>query len=389
MSTAASKQDIEKTWIAFCDELEARLKKAGQEAIDTGPSTLDRHEGLRLVLRGLRYSLERDIEERDTDFPVFTHVLRETMKGIADSPDYTIQTALISGTKRYRIRGVLGTARKITISAHRPFSNPVSSGSDTVSSGSDESSMTGSLDETQLAVADDGSFEIIVANQRPGKGVWLRTTPDTQQIHVRNIFPSQYREVRRHRPAKLMIERLDGPAIPLPYSAQQLTDGLQKIIESVGQPLKRRDWLMRGRRRPNGEWEADQVAWQHGNHTTYFQDAFWEIAANEAMIIEMDALPTASFWSLIFTNFWMESLDYRYHSMYLNNSSAVLQPDGSLRVIVAHRDPGLPNWIDTAGHSRGAMVWRWNDVDQTPSLPRSRVVPFEALPSLRTEHRSL
>lgn len=26
---------------------------------------------------------------------------------------------------------------------------------------------------------------------------------------------------------------------------------------------------------------------------------------------------------------------------------------GSIRFVIAHRDPGVPNWLDTAGHQRG------------------------------------
>jgi hypothetical protein len=28
-------------------------------------------------------------------------------------------------------------------------------------------------------------------------------------------------------------------------------------------------------------------------------------------------------------------------------------------VIVAHKDPGHPNWIQTCGHNEGTMCWRW------------------------------
>jgi hypothetical protein len=30
-----------------------------------------------------------------------------------------------------------------------------------------------------------------------------------------------------------------------------------------------------------------------------------------------------------------------------------------VRVIVAHKDPALPNWINTCGHAEGTMLWRW------------------------------
>jgi hypothetical protein len=52
----------------------------------------------------------------------------------------------------------------------------------------------------------------------------------------------------------------------------------------------------------------------------------------------------------------MESLDYRHHRIHLNPHTAQLERDGSLRIVVAHRDPGprYPNWLETTGHTRAA-----------------------------------
>jgi hypothetical protein len=55
----------------------------------------------------------------------------------------------------------------------------------------------------------------------------------------------------------------------------------------------------------------------------------------------------------------MESLDYRYFTICINKASAHYEPDGSVRIIVAHNDPGHANWINTCGHREGTMLWRW------------------------------
>jgi hypothetical protein len=49
----------------------------------------------------------------------------------------------------------------------------------------------------------------------------------------------------------------------------------------------------------------------------------------------------------------------RYFTICINKASAIYEPDGSVRVTVAHRDPGTPNWINTCGHNEGTMLWRW------------------------------
>ena len=52
----------------------------------------------------------------------------------------------------------------------------------------------------------------------------------------------------------------------------------------------------------------------------------------------------------------------RHHSAQptgrLNDSRIALEDDGSFRVVLAARNPGVRNWIDTAGHREGQIVVR-------------------------------
>jgi len=51
------------------------------------------------------------------------------------------------------------------------------------------------------------------------------------------------------------------------------------------------------------------------------------------------------------------------------------EKDGVLRIVVSARDPGVPNWIDTAGYSRGLIQGRWTDCESQP-IPTVRKVPL-------------
>ena len=79
-------------------------------------------------------------------------------------------------------------------------------------------------------------------------------------------------------------------------------------------------------------------------------------------------------------NQFLHTYDYAYERVTLNGSQVVYEADGSWRVVIAHRDPGHPNWISTAGHSRGRIWFRWFLPETTPVRPDARVVRLDAGP---------
>ena len=52
------------------------------------------------------------------------------------------------------------------------------------------------------------------------------------------------------------------------------------------------------------------------------------------------------------------------------------EPDGSFRMIIAHRDPGVPNWLDTEGRPFGMVFWRFMLPEGEIETPQAQVVPF-------------
>jgi hypothetical protein len=52
-----------------------------------------------------------------------------------------------------------------------------------------------------------------------------------------------------------------------------------------------------------------------------------------------------------------------------------------VRIVVAHEDPGHPNWVQTVGHTSGTMCFRWVRADAHP-VPTTRVVRVGELASL-------
>ena len=103
----------------------------------------------------------------------------------------------------------------------------------------------------------------------------------------------------------------------------------------------------------------------------------------EALVVTVHN-PTNEFlyWGLTTTTAWMESLDYRYTTTNLNNHTAERDENGDWRLVISPVDPGVPNWLDPAGHDNGTIMWRWNYPQQQPPSPRTRVVPLSQVADL-------
>jgi hypothetical protein len=67
----------------------------------------------------------------------------------------------------------------------------------------------------------------------------------------------------------------------------------------------------------------------------------------------------------------MESLDHT-HRITVNKHTAVVDA-GRVTIVVAGKDPGWGNWIDTAGHTSGTALLRWLGATHHP-VPHCTVV---------------
>ena len=94
---------------------------------------------------------------------------------------------------------------------------------------------------------------------------------------------------------------------------------------------------------------------------------------DEALIVDA-RWPECVYANVMFWNRFMQTGDYRYRSCSLNRAQMQADADGRFTFVVAHRDPGVPNWIDNEGHVAGTLYWRYLLPDADIEQPRCRVV---------------
>jgi hypothetical protein len=95
----------------------------------------------------------------------------------------------------------------------------------------------------------------------------------------------------------------------------------------------------------------------------------------EAVIVEFEP-PDCQHWGVALANWYWECIDFGTRQSSLNGHQARLDADGRFRAVVAHQDPGVPNWLDTAGNAKGTLTARFLNADRAPE-PVFRRLPVE------------
>ncbi len=351
-------------WREFCD----LLADAGEAILADGnpDSPLDRAEGFRMLTRLLRGALETKLEHGRAREPVLVRACHETIKIVGENPDNHYLGASLDGKYDYRIWGTRGAAKWISFNL---FSGAGFGG------GGPGTGAT--LHEEQMHVEPDGTFEVIIS-QREHPGNWLRSEADTRSLAIRQTFLDKRHQLH----AELHIERIgESHSMPEPLSPEHLYLSLLyaghyvKGVANIGA-----QWATRQAQWPNQFTDEAELA-----ETDKFKDpqikwhqAYFELGEDEALVVEVTP-PACEYWMIALHNHWMETLDYVHHQITLNCHSARLEADGSVRFVIAHRDPGIPNWLDTTGHERGTVGVRWVGPDVVDVLPFTRVVQLSEL----------
>lgn len=349
-------------WRDFC----ARLAAAGEVVLAPGApaASLDRAEGFRYLTRLLRIALEMNLEAADPDFPYFYRASHETAKIGADNPDNIYLNATVRGDREYRIVGRRGSVAYFGIGSKANRYHIDGS-----------MASTGELSDAEIPWDAEGRATI-VASARPHPAPWLPMAPDTSFIIIRQSMLDRGREV----PGDWRIERIDGPARPMPLDPAFLAEGLRRSAAFVqGTAATFAAWAERFRAAPNQLPALDQTPYWRagGDPNIFYLHGYWRLAADEAWVIRVTP-PDCPYWNFQINNWWMESLDYRYLNVSVNAHTARVEADGSVMIVVAARDPGRGNWIDTAGHGEGTALLRWLGARAHP-VPDCRVVKLDEL----------
>jgi hypothetical protein len=329
---------------------------------------LDRAEGLRYLARLLENAVGAQLGTESSRHPAF----RLVSNGFGmDNPDNHYLGAPVDPEADYLIRGRRGTLSYLSFAAQ----NQNFAAAERITGGA------GHLQGGELVCADEGSFEILAsqhepAPDRPGGRNWLRLAADSTMVLARQTRADPATEDW----VDLTIERVGFTDPPPPLDPARLSGRLSMVaLYTIGASRWFVDWVRPWLDRPNTFERADPDEQQlvGGDPNILAQSGYWTFGPDEALVVEVTPPPCA-YWNIQLANVWAECLDAR-RPVWRNNVSSTLEADGSVRFVLAHRDPGHPNWLDTAGHRHGLMHLRFVNSDGWP-LAASRLVRLDEVP---------
>lgn len=269
-----------------------------------------------------------------------------------NGPDFDYRMTLLDGKHTYRLTGKVNDSRMVLAQLN---SGPP---------GSPNARCIGDYDFEDFHVREDGSFEVLLsAEKQSGSWIKLSAEHDYQWMIFRPSVES-WDDV----PAELYIERVS----PLPddrFDADEYSEAAVARRIDLASGYARyliKDWacgfaqlVLRKAAGPNKFIAFDsEEATEEGSPSALYLECSFEVGDDEALILEFESEPNGTYWSLQLYDIWHRSLDFRTRQTTLNGRQMDKDADGKVRVVLSRRDPGVANWLDSAGYNHGQVTWR-------------------------------
>ncbi len=315
--------------------------------------------------------------EVDPQRPVFHRWLSPTKKLLGDNPDAVYYGAVCDPAGTYRIHGNVHGA------CYTSFSVEAGAMEGHLSKG-----VVSTLNDTEFDVRADGSYEII-ASPEPHEGNWLRLEPGAGTITTRHYWEwdrSVAADPSFHVP--LWIEPVVDPGPAPVMDDAAIAAGVRRVVNfikgaTVGfpdlPPEAMPAWV-------SNEVNAfDNSAYDESNKeigyaaadNAYLQTRY-DLGPDDALVMR-GRWTRCRFANVVLWNHRLQTAPYRFRCVSLNRVQTVVDDAGHFTMVVAHRDPGVPNWLDAAGQKTGMVFWRFLLPAENPPAIEAEVVPVDSL----------
>jgi hypothetical protein len=307
--------------------------------------------------------------ELDPERPFFKRIVTRSRKMMGDNADALYYTAPIRSDRAYRVTGNLAGAVYLSFTVEKGAGE-----------GGYSTQTAGVLNDDRIDFSPAGDFEIFFGGT-PRDRNWLELVDGAGELIVRCYFEEATPTAAdQNRLVPLTIDPIDPVGPPAPWDDESVAAGWRRATAFV---------RSRTLEQPK-PGERVQPTWVSTTPNVFpppelpgtfafaaadaaYSMAPYLLAPDEALVIT-GRWPECRFASVALWTRYLQTYDYAHRSAGLNRASTVLEPDGSFRMVLAHEDPGVPNWIDTEGKGFGMAFWRFFLPEGEVDTPLATVV---------------
>ena len=336
-------------------------------------SPQDVAEGMRAVMHVLQGGLQGWFET-DPEHPEFRRIVAPWRKFTGDNADAIYYDAAVRGGLRYRVRGRMDGAAYVSL---------------TIEAGSHDGRMGGRTDgvinDTQFDVDREGRFEVLLGGP-PQPRNWIALPPDASRVTTRHYYEEEScAAADPDKQPALAIEVLDRVGPPTPPNDANVAEGLRRVANFVRArtlemppPGKRVQPAFVSTTPNQFPAPCSPAGLGLAALDACYSMAPYVLAPDQALVMR-GRWPACRSANVDLWNRFQQTFDYANRQVTLNRRQTRLEPDGSFRIVIAHEDPGVPNWLDTEGRPFGMVFWRFFLPEGPIETPRAEVVPLAQL----------
>jgi hypothetical protein len=352
-------------WRAACRRLTALGDRLADDDFPSAPG--DRVAGVAHLAEQVICWVGWSVFHADARRPAFQRHNDLVTQWGGPNADNVYRHAPVDAARRYRITGRMHACDEFILAVRAGFMHQA---------------RWGTLHEvtaSELGIGPGDDVDLVV-----GEGGDVPLPEGAAMVSIREY----YFDWRPEEPAVLTIERLDdddgdeadGDSDDADeHDAAELARRLDEAVTGVERSLEYWNDYLRARRaeHPPNTFAAP-LRLAKGLQAARYGFCFWDLGPGEALVVETDA-PDARYWSFqLYQLGWFELVDLVERQSSLNHTQAMIDRDDRVRVVVAHDDPGVANWLDTGGRPAGLLTFRWFWSSADPA-PAARVVPLGRL----------